>query len=118
MTDLGTLSGLNPSNSNLNYSSANAINSSGIIVGWSANSSGAAVAMVYSNGQMIDLNTVTTATGGSIPGALNKATAINDQGQIVANTNSGYAFLLTPEGPATHFLSSRHRRRRRLCQSA
>src|SRR5208283_3344880 len=72
-------------------------------VGWSLNSSGTQVAMVYSNGQMIDLNTVTTVAGGSIPGDLYNATAINDQGKIVANTNTGYAFLLTPEGPATHF---------------
>lgn len=70
-TDLGTLSG--------SFSSATGINESGQVVGWTAAPDGLH-AMLWSNGVMIDLNSLLP-TGSDW--LLQAATAINDCGQIV-----------------------------------
>jgi probable HAF family extracellular repeat protein len=84
MTDLGTF-GLDPV--------PEAINNHGVIVGLSSNG-----AFVFSGGTFQSLNSLIPAGSGF---TLNDATAINDNGQIVANgySNTNYqthAFLLTP----------------------
>jgi probable HAF family extracellular repeat protein len=83
MTDLGTF-GLDPV--------GEAINNHGVIVGQSGNG-----AFVWSNGTFQALNNLIPPGSGF---TLDDATAINDNGQIVANghTASGqeHAFLLTP----------------------
>jgi probable HAF family extracellular repeat protein len=83
MTDLGTF-GLDPV--------ATAINNHGVIVGQSGNG-----AWVWSNGSFQNLNNLIPAGSGF---TLNNATAINDNGQIVANGSNaqgqGHAFLLSP----------------------
>ena len=83
MTDLGTF-GLDPV--------ANAINNHGVIVGQSGNG-----AWVWSNGSFQNLNNLIPANSGF---TLNNATAINDNGQIVANGSNAqgqqHAFLLSP----------------------
>jgi probable HAF family extracellular repeat protein len=89
MTGLGALPGDSQSR-------ANAINNKGQIVGSSRPpvcSSGPCYrAVLYSGGQMIDLNALT-----SNAAALTEATGINDSGQISANSSfTGEAFLLTP----------------------
>ncbi|MGA7724291.1 MAG: immunoglobulin domain-containing protein [Opitutaceae bacterium] len=96
VTDLGTLGLEYP------YSIANAINNAGVVVGFCSMGgevgSGYPVgvqgelAFIYNNGVMTDLNTVV-----NLPNTtLAQAMAINDLGQIVANDDTGRAFLLTP----------------------
>lgn len=91
--DLGTLAPLAG-----NYSSANAINSSGQIVGIADTPQNGQTAFIYSNGVMTDLNTLLP-SGSSV--SLYEATAINDSGQILAYsldyaTNVSTTYLLTP----------------------
>jgi probable HAF family extracellular repeat protein len=112
VTDLGTLGGLK--------STAAAINNNGQIVGSAETSTGATDGFLYSNGTMTDLGSFTPAainnngvmvggpyidSGGTVqnlnnlipagsPYQIQNATAINDNGQIVAN--DGDALLLTP----------------------
>jgi probable HAF family extracellular repeat protein len=85
MTDLGTF-GLDPV--------GEAINNHGVIVGQSGNG-----AFVWSAGSFQALNNLIPAGSGF---TLNDATAINDNGQIVANGYNAigqtHAFLLTPSG--------------------
>jgi len=98
MTDLGTLGGTN--------SDAYAINDSGQIVGWadisgSSNSpsspGGGTDAFLYSNGQMLDLNSL-IAPGSGL--TLTDALGINDIGDIYGSAvdalGNQYAFELTP----------------------
>jgi chitinase len=94
--DLGTLGPLAG-----NFSRANAINSSGQIVGITATPQNGETAFIYSNGVMTDLNSLLPA-GSSV--TLHEATAINDSGQILAYslndaTNVSTAYLLTPPSP-------------------
>jgi probable HAF family extracellular repeat protein len=84
MTDLGTF-GLDPV--------GEAINNHGVIVGQSSNG-----AWIWSNGTFQNLNNLIPSGSGF---TLTDATAINDNGQIVANgtnnsTGQTHAFLLTP----------------------
>jgi probable HAF family extracellular repeat protein len=76
-----------------NFEGAYGINSAGVIVGQSS-----AKAFIYQNGQMTDLNTLTTVSGYT----LSMARGINKYGQIVADgydaENHLHAFLLTPLG--------------------
>ncbi len=119
VTDLGTLGGLK--------STAAAINNNGQIVGSAETSTGATDGFLYSNGTMTDLGSFTPAainnngvmvggpsidSGGTVqnlnnliaagsPYQIQNATAINDNGQIVANatdtaTGQTHALLLTP----------------------
>jgi probable HAF family extracellular repeat protein len=85
MTDLGTF-GLDPV--------PEAINNHGVIVGQSGNG-----AFVWSGGTFQALNNLIPPGSGF---TLNDATAINDNGQIVANgynsTGQTHTFLLTPTG--------------------
>jgi probable HAF family extracellular repeat protein len=96
VVDMGTLGGT--------LSRAYTINSQGIAVGNSLIADGTEHAFVWKNGQMFDLNTLTTLPSGWV---LNGATAINDSGMIVGygtNENGQYqAFALVPE-PATLLL--------------
>jgi probable HAF family extracellular repeat protein len=93
MTDLGTLGG--------NGSVALGINTAGQIVGESTIAPGDPYpdAFLYTNGQMIDLNSLLPADSGW---TLYNANAINDKGQIVgvgAGPNGlSHAFLLTLDG--------------------
>jgi probable HAF family extracellular repeat protein len=111
VTDLGTLGGVR--------STAAAINDNGQIVGYGTTSTGATDGFLYSNGKMTGLGSFTPAaindngvmvggqyidSGGTITNlntltpagspTIQNATAINNNGQIVAN--DGHALLLTP----------------------
>jgi probable HAF family extracellular repeat protein len=94
--DLGTLK------QEHTFSSANALNNVGQIVGVSSNSSFSSAdqrAFIYSNGAMQDLNLMIPAGSGWV---LKIATDINDAGQIVGNgvkNGEDRAFLLTPTQP-------------------
>ncbi|MBV9307467.1 MAG: DUF3466 family protein [Acidobacteriaceae bacterium] len=91
VTDLGTLGG--------GSSYGNAINNAGQVTGYSTfryGEQGMAIAyraFLYSNGQMTKLDTLIDPALGI---RLNSANAINDNGQIVANSIGGHAYLLTP----------------------
>jgi probable HAF family extracellular repeat protein len=92
--DLGSLSGKNGN------SYAYGVNDQGQVVGYSTGPRGATDAFVYSNGQMLDLNTLIP----SIPGVhLTEAMSISNSGDIVAlgidASGMTAAFLLqtTPE---------------------
>lgn len=88
ITDLGTLGGM--------VSAAYGINDNGDIVGWSTDSANQSRAFLYSNGVMVDLNTLLPAGSGW---TLTHAYAINDAGVIVgAGILDGRmrAFRLTP----------------------
>ena len=76
--------------------------------GYSQTSSGAQDAFLYSNGSMLDLNSLIASSSGF---TLEDASAINNQGDIVGygiNAEGQQdAFLLTPEAtpePSTQFL--------------
>lgn len=96
MIDLGTLPGDA-------YSGANAINTNGEIVGSSVQTdSSAGRAIIYKRGKMYDLNTLDTTSALAHFVNLFVATAINDNGYIVANgidsrTGTHRAYLLTPK---------------------
>jgi probable HAF family extracellular repeat protein len=94
MIDLGTLGG--------NTSNAWGINAADTIVGESLDAQGALRAFVLYQGDLIDLNTVTSGLDGAV---LSTATAINDSGQIVAMSCTAplvcpKAFRLDPVGAA------------------
>jgi probable HAF family extracellular repeat protein len=104
MRDLGTLGPPPPSAFAYEFSGASGINNAGQVVGTSSSphpSGGSvATAFVYRDGQMLDLNDlIDPALGIRLTGA----TAINDQGQIVADDYVAggedppfHAYLLTP----------------------
>jgi probable HAF family extracellular repeat protein len=101
MQDLGTLVGGN----NIRTSSyANGINASGQVVGASdivVGGGSATHAVLFGNGQVIDLNTTDTTSALSLYVTLTNATAINNNGWIVADgidSRSGqtHAYLLAP----------------------
>ncbi len=79
------------------YSDAYGINSTNQIVGAAWNSSGTGVGLLFSGGDIYDLNSLL------VPGQLangvilTQALGINDSGQIIADGSDGYAYLLTPE---------------------
>jgi probable HAF family extracellular repeat protein len=87
MTDLGSLFG--------NLSVARDINLSGQVVGLSCMDDGTGHAFITgANGVgLTDLNSLVSLTGGDY---LVEARGINDQGQIIANSEFGHAYLLTP----------------------
>lgn len=92
MTDLGTLGGA--------ASEALAINTSGQVVGWSNTASNTQDGFLYTGGQMLDLNSLLDASDAAAY-TISGATAINDNGQIVANgtvvaTGEQVALLLNP----------------------
>lgn len=96
ITDLGTLGGTN--------SQGLGINASGEVVGWADTSTNTQDGFLYSNGQMLDLNSLLTPSD-SLLYTITEATGINDHGQIVANghvnvTGQDVAFLLNPTAPA------------------
>lgn len=68
------------------YSSACGINSSGMIVGWSHAKEGYAEAVLWHNGQVINLNSCARVPHGYM---LDMAQAVNDKGQILCR---GYTF--------------------------
>ena len=78
------------------------INSAGQVVGW-AGVLGSQAAFLYTNGKMLDLNTLSVSNPDAVK--LFVATAINDNGWIVANGASGnglgnpHAYLLIPASP-------------------
>lgn len=87
--DLGTLGGAS--------SSANAINDTGQIVGWSYTSNGVDHAFLWSSGNMVDLNSlIDPASGWTLEGA----GAITNLGWIVGTGRNAFgethAYLLTP----------------------
>ena len=71
------------------------INESDQVVGVVDDSNGHERAFLYHDGVMIDLNDAVATPPGVV---LERATAINDLGQIVGSTNKGRGFLLTPKG--------------------
>lgn len=77
---------------------ANDINDAGWVVGvaYPRNTVlGRRAFLAATNGSVVvDLNTLVSLPDGMV---LNVATAINDRGQIIANSNLGHAWLLTPE---------------------
>ena len=84
LTDLGTLGGVD--------SRGYAINKAGQIVGQAGLANIGVRAFLDSNGVMVDLNTLIDP---NLQITLLSATGINDNGQIVANSNN-HAYLLTP----------------------
>jgi probable HAF family extracellular repeat protein len=89
--NLGTLGGDN-------FSSGWAINSRGVVVGVSSKINGQSRAFLYSDGAMVDLNSLINPLAGW---TLIAARDINNRGQIVGYgmLNGGYrAFLLSPQG--------------------
>jgi len=78
VTSLGSLGG--------GAGAALAINSNGDIVGWSQTATGAQHAFLYTNGHMIDLNTLNIVGGSGW--TFTDADAINDYGEIVGHAIS------------------------------
>jgi probable HAF family extracellular repeat protein len=74
-----------------------AINSSGLVVGTALGVDGNSHAVLWQNGEIIDLNSFVEGTGWTLLNAID----INDKGQIVGtalnSTNTFTAFLLTPD---------------------
>jgi probable HAF family extracellular repeat protein len=100
MTDLGTLTG------STGTSEAEALNESGLIVGYSLTFEGASHATLWENGNIIDLNTLLSASDVAAGWVLVCAYDINDNGWIVGSaTLNGVqqAFILAsvPE-PASY----------------
>ncbi len=95
----GTMTALGPLNSTLDFTMANAINSSGQVVGTAQpDQSHQGVAFLWQNGVMVDLNSLIAPSSGWL---LQAATDINDRGEIVGyGTINGqtHAFLLTLGG--------------------
>jgi probable HAF family extracellular repeat protein len=94
MTDLGTLGGAR--------AQGLGINTSGQVVGTSLISNGTWHGFVYSNGQILDLNSLLSASDAATY-VITSAAGINDNGQIVANayttsvvTPGAVVLLLTP----------------------
>lgn len=94
MSDLGTLGGAS--------AEGYGINDSGQVVGWSFTAAGIQHGFVYSNGQMLDLNSLLSASDAGTY-TIVTAAAINDNGQIVANAYNNtviggdyVVLLLTP----------------------
>src|SRR3954452_15103647 len=88
MIDLGSFGGA--------LSIARGINNSGQVVGFATNIDASSRAFLYSNGSMVDLNSLIDP---SLNITLQDAHAINDSGQIVVDGLLGghvQAFLLTP----------------------
>jgi probable HAF family extracellular repeat protein len=84
--DLGTLGG--------SYSKGGGINDSGQVVGWSHSEDNSQIhAFVYDNGTMYDLNSFVQLATGEY---LDNATAINELSQIVATSNRGKTYVITP----------------------
>lgn len=99
MLDLGSLPGsaIMPGAG----SQAAAVNESGQVVGSSLNSKGEMRAVTWENGKITDLNGLIPRTSGLV---FNRATAINNQGQIVVEQQA------RADGPARAFLLTlRHR---------
>jgi len=96
MHDLGTLGGTT--------SESTGINDNGQVTGWSDTSAGVQHAFLYSNSQLLDLNSEIGSA--SILYTVISAQGINDGGQIVANgivnaTGEDVALLLTPTAITT-----------------
>lgn len=95
---LGNLQGVDPALTY--YSVANGINNLGQVVGTANNGVGDSRAFLYSEGIMMDLNTLILDSGWQ----LDQAYDINDVGQIIgigSHNNVPSPFLLTPgEGPS------------------
>jgi probable HAF family extracellular repeat protein len=82
---------------------ADAVNANGEIVGWAADAQSRDVAFLYENGQMADLNDLVQSSPLAAFVRLTGASAINDDGWIVANgidsrTGQSHAYLI--ENPA------------------
>jgi probable HAF family extracellular repeat protein len=91
--DLGTLGGT--------ASQALALNDLGEVVGFADTAAGARHAFLYSNGVLVDLNSLLPPGSGWV---LGQATGINDSGQIVGEgiiNGQTHGFLLSPLAPAT-----------------
>ena len=88
----------NPLLDKLDQSKAQGINKYGHVVGWYMLARENPRAFIYKNGSMQDLNTLLDVTG--VGWYLREATAINDNGQILANAHDkngrSHAVLLTP----------------------
>ena len=82
---------------------ARGINNLGEVVGykWGKNSDNSSTnhAFLYSGGVMSDLNSLVKNLPTGIGDLLVAAAAINDRGQIIANSLDSHAFLLTPVAP-------------------
>ena len=91
MEDLGTLGGT--------YSRALDVNVSGQIVGYSATADEVKHAVLFTGGEIIDLNTFLPPELSGV--ILSEATKINDQGHILAKgmlpDGDTHTFLLVPE---------------------
>ncbi|HTJ97874.1 MAG TPA: hypothetical protein VL381_10425 [Rhodocyclaceae bacterium] len=89
-TDIGSLGG---------PTFANAINNNGLVVGYS---DGKAYVYGYQGGGIVDLNQLVKLRTGEF---LSEAADINDRGQIVAMSNLGHMYLLSPvPEPATYLM--------------
>jgi probable HAF family extracellular repeat protein len=83
--NLGSIGGAN--------ASAFGVSNTGQVVGWAQIASGTYDAFVFSNGSMVDLNSLVKLADGAY---LTQATAINDRNQIVAQGSDGLSYLLSP----------------------
>jgi probable HAF family extracellular repeat protein len=103
MTDIGNLGGMPPAGAV--RSTGWGINESGLVVGWSyipaTDQAGNSIprAFLYSNGVMVDLNSLVDPNDPLQPVTLVQAYAINDVGSIVAASN-GNVYLLVAAGSA------------------
>ena len=86
------------STANFPTGAAYGINNVGLVVGQATTVSGKTVAILYSNGELLDLNTLISPTPGLV---LDGAWGINNVGEIVSsgryeNSSAEHAFLLKP----------------------